>query len=209
LPSRMDVLDVCVLSAAGTVWLIPPAYLEWANRPFVLAAWASLIGMALALATGSLWCFVARRAVESRLRVEHDEVRGRLAFFAFLGYFWSLADDRPIYFDSVLTWPEVTGGAQHLFLEVLLHALTLAFFLLALRAAIGGANLLGGARYRVALLTIFAFWSAYFQNTPLAWVQALGTSAWFSLDALEHLVSVGLFCLAVTECLRRKDIDRR
>ena len=55
---------------------------------------------------------------------------------------------------------------------------------------------------QILLLILGSFWASYAQNTPAGWVEALTVSNWYLLDAVEHLVSVALFCLAVRECFR-------
>lgn len=207
MPRLADLLDCCVLSLVGTVWLLAPAYLEERGAPFILVCEASLVEMPAVVATAALWCFYAR----ARLRggaLSSAPVTGTLLFFGFMAYFWSLVDDGPVDFDSVLTWPEVTGGAQHLFLEVLLHALTLAFLLLAVRKALAGARPRGREGALLPLLVLASFWASYFQNTPAGWVQELATSNWYALDAVEHVVSLACFCLAVRMCLKTRAVHQ-
>lgn len=197
----MNILDGCALSVIGTAWLLVPAYCEEIHEPFSLVSSLALVEMPLVVGLASSWCFVARGRVRSRLAGHGDPVTGGLLFFAFMAYFWSLIDDGPVNFDSVLTWPEVTSGVQHTFMEILLHALTLAFFYLAVRAALKGATLTNRGGGEISLLLLASFWASYAQNTPLGWVQGLVASDWYPLDAVEHLASVVLFCLAIRGCL--------
>ena len=84
----------------------------------------------------------------------------RIALFVFLAYFWSIVDDGPVFFDSVLTWPEVTRfhpATPHIFLEVLLHALTLLFMALAVREALGGTRPPLPKALGVVVLALIAF----------------------------------------------------
>ena len=199
MPTKMNLLDAAVLSLIGTVWLAEPAYLEAAGRPFAAVASASLVEMPVVLAMGFLWCFVVRGRLAASKGSSGQEWMGRLLFFGFMAFFWSLVDDGPVNFDSVLTWPEVTGGPQHLFLEVLLHALTLGFLCLGLREALRGSSTPGGRTLGVALLGGIAFWASYFQNTPYTGLENLPPDNWYVLDAVEHLVAVAALWLAVRE----------
>src|SRR5271156_724619 len=150
MPTKADVLDAVALSLIGTLWLVVPAHLESLHRPFSAVASASLEEMPIVLVAAVLWCFVVRRAVARAVPV--DGPKGSLFFFAFMAYFWSLIDDGPVDFDSVLTWPKVTGGPQHIFLEILLHALTLGFLFLALREALKGSDASTRRRIGIAFL---------------------------------------------------------
>lgn len=188
------------LSLVGTLWLIVPAYLELLQSPFALVSEVALLEMPIVLVSALLWCFALRGRVGSRIATVGSKEGGRLLFFAFMAYFWSLIDDGPVGFDSVFTWPEVTSGLQHTFLEILLHALTLGFMYLAIREALKGTGLASGGRVKVSLLVLAAFWASYAQNTPLSWVQALTASNWYALDAVEHTVSVAFFALAIRQC---------
>ncbi len=202
MPTRLNALDFCVLSFIGTVWLLVPAYLEEVQAPFATVSTAALVEIPFVLVSACFWCFAARKRVGSATARAGEAVTGWLLFFAFMAYFWSLIDDGPVDFDSVLTWPEVTSGFQHTFLEILLHALTLAFFYLAATEALKGTQLTGRGATKILLLILGSFWASYAQNTPAGWVEALTVSNWYLLDAVEHLVSVALFCLAVRECFR-------
>ena len=204
MPTKWDAVDLAVLSLVGTLWLLVPAHLEEVHRPFSAVASASLIEMPLVIAAAFLWCFVLRTRIGAGARALAPERSGRLLFFAFMAYFWSLIDDGPVDFDSVLTWPEVTGGLQHIFLEVLLHALTLGFLWLALWEALKGSEVSAGRRLRVAALGLGSFWASYFQNTPFLALGNLPSGSWYPLDAAEHLVAVALLCLALRESARAR-----
>ena len=197
----MNILDGCVLSIIGTVWLFVPAYLEDVQVPFEFVGIVCLVEIPLVLGSAFFWCFVARNRLASRTSRVGDAEMGPLLFFAFMAYFWSLIDDAPVNFDSIFTWPEVTSGLPHTFLEIVLHALTLAFFYLAVRAALKGASLSRREKAKVLVLILASFWASYAQNTPLGWVQAVAVNNWYLLDAVEHVISVALFCLAIRECL--------
>jgi hypothetical protein len=132
--------------------------------------------------------------------------------FAFLAYFWSLVDDKPVSFDSVLTWPEVTRfhpAGPHIFMEIVLHLLTIAFLYLAIREALKGAYLNTSKVLKVSLLTFVAFGLAYAQNIPLAAIQAIVPDEWYPLDLFEHIASLFFLYLAVREAAKdRKKLDR-
>jgi hypothetical protein len=154
--------------------------------------------MAVVLLSALLWSFVLRPRLASRAGGPGEGREGRIAFFAFMGYFWSLVDDGPVNFDSVSTWPEVTSGLHHTVTEVILHVLTAAFMYLAVREAVAGRRITTARRLiGVSVLAVAAFWAAYFQNTPLEAVQLLMRTAWYQLDFVEHAVSVLLLYLAI------------
>jgi hypothetical protein len=133
--------------------------------------------------------------------------RQRLALFAFLAYFWSLVDDKPVQFDSVLTWPEVTRfhpAGPHIFMEVVLHVLTLAFLVLAAREALKGSHLSLSSTVGFWLLVLIAFGLSYVQNIPLDSIQTLATYQWYPLDLGEHVASLVFLYLAVSEAIRSR-----
>ncbi len=146
-----------------------------------------LIGVALPLAFG----YILFRRREDRLLL-----------FAFLGYFWSIVDDAPVYFDSVFTWPQVTRFhpiLPHYTLEVIFHLATLGFMYLSVREVSRGGIRLGMRALRIYLLLALAFLLAYAQNIPLDAVQSIVESSWYQLDVLEHLGSVVVFGLALID----------
>ena len=146
-----------------------------------------LIGVVIPLASGCiLFC---RRS-------------DRFLLFAFLGYFCSVVDDAPVYFDSFLTWPEVTRfhpSLHHYTLEVIFHLATFGFMYLSVREVSGGKIKPGRRALRIYLLLAFAFILAYSQNIPLEAVQVIVESSWYQLDVFEHLGSVVVFGLALAE----------
>ena len=126
----------------------------------------------------------------------------RAVLLAYIGLFWSIVDDAPIFFDSVLTWPQVTRFhpyLPHLALEVALHLATLGFLVAA--AVVAGSS---GRRalYRRPLPIFFAFVSsifAYSQNLPFPEVQDFITApqSWYELDILEHIAALAFISLAL------------
>lgn len=209
MPTRLDVLDICVLSLVGTVWLVVPAHLEAMNAPFAEVSRASLVEMPIVLALAASWCFLARTRMRSRQPASREGPDGRVLFFGFSAFFCSLIDDGPVGFDSVFTWPEVTSGAQHVFLEVVLHLLTLGFLLLAARSALGGSRVTRRSATEIYLLLLASFWASYAQNTPFLGLQTLPTTQWYYLDAVEHVVALALFLLAIRLCLAlRRDLAK-
>jgi hypothetical protein len=126
--------------------------------------------------------------------------RQRIALFAFLAYFWSLIDDAPVNFDSVFTWPEVTRAhpaGPHIFMEVLLHILTIIFLCLAIREALKGTSFTWSKAFGISLLTAAAFALSYAQNLPLDSLGAVIEQDWIQLDLAEHLASLILLYVAV------------
>jgi len=182
-------------------WLAVPAYLAATQVPYRQVAASSLPLMAVVLVCAVLWSFVIRGRFASRPSPPRESGGGRIAFFVFMAYFWSLVDDGPVDFDSVHIWPGVPPVLQHPLSEVFLHVLTLAFMYLAIRQALSGK---GAAPLRktlqVSILTLAAFWASYFQNTPLEALPLVVQNAWYPLDFLEHAVSVALLYLAIRAC---------
>jgi hypothetical protein len=198
LASRLVLVDIIALSTIEVPWLAVPAYLDALQVPFSEVASTSSSLMALVLLGAVSWSFVIRGKLASRSDPLPEAEDGRLVFFAFIGYFWSLVDDAPVSFDSVYTWPAVTSGFQHILTEVLLHILTAVFFYLAIREAAKGRSIASPRKVRqVILLTLGAFWASYFQNTPLEAVQLVARNAWYPLDIVEHVVSVALLYFAI------------
>jgi hypothetical protein len=124
----------------------------------------------------------------------------RIALFAFLAYFWAVVDDGPVFFDSVLTWPEVTRFhpfLPRLFMNIVIHALTVLFLYLALRESMKGTGASLRKAPKVIILTSAAFVVAYAQNIPLTVIQNMVDASWYAFDITEKTVSIVLFCVAV------------
>ena len=128
----------------------------------------------------------------------------RILFFAFLAYIWAIVEDAPVYLDSVFTWPQVTSGLQHAFLEILFHLLTLGFMLLAIREALKGSVPSQTKLFKVFVLTMIAFILSYGQNIPLDPIQDLVRRSWIQMDVVEHLVSIVFFYLAIKEASKKE-----
>ena len=79
------ILAVVVASMVVVVGLL------YAEVVYVFDATTLLVSVVLPLTLGSA-IFLLRR--------------NRTLLFAFLAFFWTVVDDRPVYFDSVLTWPK-------------------------------------------------------------------------------------------------------
>jgi hypothetical protein len=131
--------------------------------------------------------------------------KNRVLLYAFLAYIWAVLDDAPVFFDSVLTWPEVTRFhpfLPRLFMNIVIHGLTLIFLYLAIRRPLKGT----GVRLRdapwVLVLASAAFVLAYAQNIPLAAIQTLVENSWYQFDIAEKLASIFFFCLAIWEAKR-------
>jgi hypothetical protein len=126
----------------------------------------------------------------------------RTLLFAFIAYFWSLVDDAPVNFDSVFTWPEVTSGSHHIFMEIVLHTLTIVFLYLTIREALKGTTITQWKTFKVSLLTFIAFVLSYAQNIPLSAIQAIVVNEWYPLDIIEHVTSMIFFYLAIREAMK-------
>jgi hypothetical protein len=171
-------------AAAVAVLAASEVYVNY-NQTFDYSTF--LIGVAIPLA--SVYVLFRRRS-------------DRFILFAFLGYFWSVVDDAPVYFDSVFTWPEVTRFhpiLPHYTLEVIFHLATLGFLYLSLCEVSGSGIRLGRRTLRIYLLLGLAFLLSYAQNVPLDAIQSIVRSSWYQLDIFEHLGSVAIFSLALID----------
>jgi len=136
--------------------------------------------------------------------------RNRILLFAFLAFFWTVVDDRPVFFDSVLTWPEVTRFhpfLPRLFMNIVIHALTAVFLYLMVRESLKGS----GVRLRnasvVILLAAVAYVLAYAQNIPLAVIQNIVQAgsvpaSWYPFDVVAKLSSIFFICLTIWQATK-------
>lgn len=130
--------------------------------------------------------------------------RERVYLYLFLAYLPSLTDDSPVNLDSIYTWPEVTSGFQHVATEALLHALTLIFLVLAVRAALRvGGNSTFARSLSVWLLTMAAFGAASISIIPLPSLQAAIAANWYPIDIVGHATSLAFVCSAMLVAVRR------
>lgn len=126
--------------------------------------------------------------------------RSRILLFSFLALFWAIIDDSPVFFDSVLTWPQVTRFhpfLPRLYMNIVIHALTLLFLYLALREGMKGKSVSRAKEIAVALLGLVVFGLAYAQNIPLAAIQNAVESSWYAFDVAEKVLSIGVLAIAV------------
>ena len=138
--------------------------------------------------------------------------KDRTLLFAFLALFWAVIDDRPIFFDSILTWPEVTRFhpfLPRLFMNIVIHALTIIFLYLTIRESMKGSGVRLSKAPRVIILASVAFVFAYAQNIPLAAIQNVvqagsNPASWFPFDVVAKLSAVFFLCLAVWQAKRLK-----
>jgi hypothetical protein len=131
----------------------------------------------------------------------------RILLFAFLAYLWAVVDDAPVFFDSILTWPEVTRFhpfLPRLFMNIVIHALTALFLYLTIRESMKGTSVRLRNSLRVIILTSAAFVLAYAQNIPLVAIQNLVATSWYPFDFTEKVVSIFFLYLAVREATRLK-----
>jgi hypothetical protein len=127
--------------------------------------------------------------------------------FAFLAYFWTVIDDRPVFFDSILTWPEVTRFhpfLPRLFMNIVIHALTALFLYLAIRESMKVTSVRIRNALGVIILTSAAFVLAYAQNIPLDAIQSVVETSWYPFDLAEKLASIVFFYLAVRQAMNLK-----
>jgi hypothetical protein len=140
--------------------------------------------------------------------------KDRTLLFAFLALFWAVIDDRPIFFDSILTWPEVTRFHPYLprlFMNIVIHALTILFLYLTIRESMKGSGVRLWKAPRVIILASVAFLLAYAQNIPLALIQNVvqagsNPASWYPFDVETKLSAIFFLCLAVWQAkkLRRR-----
>jgi len=126
----------------------------------------------------------------------------RILLFSFLAIFWSLIDDAPVFFDSVFTWPEVTRFhpfLPRLFMNVVLHSLSLIFLYLAVRKSMKGTTIARSKAFKVATLAFVSFVLMYAQNIPLTIVQNIVENSWYQFDVAEKLSSIVFLYLAIRE----------
>jgi len=181
--------------AAASLGVVVSFWYVFQNQAFDITT--LLGGVALPLVFGSAALLVTKQ---------------RIALFAFLAYFWSLIDDAPVNFDSVLTWPEVTRvhpAAPHLFMEALLHVLTVVFLCLAMREALKGTSVTREKAFGVSIFTAAAFVLSYAQNLPLGGLGTTVEQGWYQFDLTEHLASIILLYIAVRLAMRRQEQSNR
>lgn len=126
--------------------------------------------------------------------------RQRVLFFVFFGYFWSLVDDAPVHFDSVLTWPEVTRYQPMVpyFMDFVLLGLVLTSLSLALRECLKGKKVASGEKALLAFLVLVAFGLSYIQDLAfIGYVQDIVSHSFFQLELVEHIVSAAVLYLTL------------
>jgi hypothetical protein len=137
--------------------------------------------------------------------------RKKILLFGFLAYFWAVVDDAPVFFDSVLTWPQVTRFhpfLPRLYMNIAIHGLTASFMYLAIREIMGGTRASLGNTIRVVILASLGFVVAYAQNIPLSAVQQLVETSWYQFDLAEKLASIFLFYCASREAMESRRIGQ-
>jgi len=131
--------------------------------------------------------------------------KDRVILFAFLAYIWAVLDDAPVFFDSVLTWPEVTRFhpfLPRLFMNLVIHGLTIAFLYLSIRESTKRTGVRLQNSTKVIMLAAVAFVLAYAQNIPLAAIQSLVAASWYPFDLAEKLASIFVFYIAIREATK-------
>ena len=168
--------------------LIVAASLWYAYVTYVFDTTTFLVSVALPLALGSAILSVRKRWI---------------LLFAFLAYFFAVIDDAPVYFDSVLTWPEVTRFhpfLPRLFMNIVLHSLTLIFLYLTVRETMKRRPTAKREKVlKIGILAFIAFVLAYAQNIPLTIVQNVVENSWYPFDIAEKLLSIAFLYLAIRE----------
>jgi hypothetical protein len=184
---RATLYDLLAVAAATCVLIAALLYAEVTD---VYDSTTLLVSVVLPLILGSA-IFLLRK--------------NRILLFAFLAYFWAIIDDRPVFFDSVLTWPEVTRFhpfLPRLFMNIVIHALTALFLYLTIRESLKGSSVRLRNASLVIVLALVAFILAYAQNIPLAVIQKVVETSWYPFDLAEKLASVFFLYIAVREAVK-------
>jgi len=149
-----------------------------------------VIGVVLPVAFGSSLLLAARQ---------------RVLFFVFFAYFWSLVDDAPVHFDSVLTWPEVTHYQPIVpyFMDYVLLVVVLSSFCLAIRESLKGRTITPKEMALFGFLTLVVFGLSYIQDLEVGPVQHLVAGSWYQLDLVEHIASAAVLAFVLKLALSR------
>lgn len=133
--------------------------------------------------------------------------RKRVLFFVFSAYFWSLVDDAPVHFDSVLTWPEVTHYQPIVpyFMDYVLLAVVLSSFYLAVRESLKGKRTTPKEKVLYGVLTLLVFGLSYIQDIELNPVREIVAGYWYQLDLVEHIASAMVLLLVLKMAQSRHD----
>lgn len=181
---RRRLYDLLALAAASLVML---GALFYAGVVDVYDSTTLFVCIILPLVAGSVVFLVAGN---------------RVLLFAFLAYFWTIVDDRPIFFDSVLTWPNVTRFhpfIPRLFMNIVIHALTAFFLYLVVKELLRGTGVRIQNAPSVLALASLAFVLSYAQNIPLSYIQNVVQVAWYPFDIVEKLLSFLVLYAAVRQ----------
>jgi hypothetical protein len=189
---RAALYDILAVAAVSTIVLVGMLYAEVV---YVFDLTTLLVSVVIPLVAGTA-IFVARK--------------NRILLFAFLSLFWALVDDRPVFFDSVLTWPEVTRFhpfLPRLFMNIVIHGLTVLFLYLMIRESMKGSAVRLRNASGVIFLAAVAFILAYAQNIPLAAVQNVveagsNPASWYPFDIATKSASVFFICLTIWQATR-------
>jgi len=149
-----------------------------------------MIGVAFPLAFGSSLLLLGRQ---------------RVLFFVFFAYFWSLVDDAPVNFDSVLTWPKVTHYQPIVpyFMDYVLLVVVLSSFCLAVRESLKGKDTTLRDNVRFSFLVLMAFGLAYLQDIEVGPVHNLVLSLWYQFDFVEHVASAAVLFVTLRLALSK------
>lgn len=189
---KLSYVGLLKIIAAFLITLLS-LYYVYVNPAYDLGTF--IVGVALPLLLGSILLLAGNH---------------RLLLFVFIAYFWSLVDDAPVNFDSVLTWPEVSRYNPvfpHYLMEVILHVLTLSFLYLVVHESLKGKVLSISEQVEVGLLTLVAFGLSYAQNIPLTVIQRIVADRWYQLDLVEHVVSSLALFLALRIAMQSSGKD--
>jgi hypothetical protein len=182
--TRLGILEI----ALAFVVTFSCLYYAYLNPAYDLGT--LMIGVVLPVAFGSSLLLVGRQ---------------RILFFVFFAYFWSLVDDAPVHFDSVLTWPEVTRYQPVVpyFMDYVLLVVVLASFCLVVRESLKGKGTTRGEKVMFSFLTLVVFGLSYLQDIEVDAVHRLVASYWYPLDLVEHIASAAVLVFVLKLALSR------
>lgn len=182
--TRAGILEITVAFAVTSCCL----YYVYLNPAFDLGT--LIIGVVLPFVFGSSLLLLGRQ---------------RVLFFVFSAYFWSLVDDAPVHFDSVLTWPEVTRYQPVVpyFMDYVLLVVVLSSFYLAVREILKGKRTTTKEKVLFSFLTLVVFGLSYIQDIELNPIRQIVASYWYQLDLVEHIASATVLLLVLKMALSK------
>ena len=133
-------------------------------------------------------------------------LKQRILLFVFVAYFWSLVDDAPVHFDSILTWPQVTRYQPFIpyFVDFILLAVVLTSFSLAIRECLKGKQASRDRRIQLGFLTLIVFALSYLQDVEIEPFHSIVFQYFYELDLVEHIASAAVLYFTIRLALRTR-----